>query len=70
MSSPWAGRCRLPRTNRGRPAAGRGTACRRYLGAVPNLPNLKVHQLDEEVVTGVWTDEFDVPHVRVHRILR
>lgn len=42
----------------------------RYLGAVPNLPNLKVHQVDEEVVTGVWTDEFDVPHVRVHRILR
>lgn len=40
----------------------------RLLGTVTTPAGLRVTQIGADFVVGVWTDELDVPHVRVHRI--
>lgn len=40
----------------------------RLLGTVTTPPGLRVTQIGTDFIVGVWTDELDVPHVRVHRI--
>jgi hypothetical protein len=56
------------------PAPGEGTpwdvfdADGRLLGTVTTPAGLRVTQIGADFVAGVWTDEMDVAHVRVHRI--
>ena len=40
----------------------------RLLGTVTVPTDLRVTQIGTDFIVGVWTDELDVPHVRVHRI--
>ncbi|MBW3570189.1 MAG: hypothetical protein KY467_03710 [Gemmatimonadetes bacterium] len=40
----------------------------RLLGTVTTPAGLRVTQIGPDFIVGVWTDELDVPHVRVHRI--
>ncbi|HYR07613.1 MAG TPA: hypothetical protein VEQ60_07585 [Longimicrobium sp.] len=40
----------------------------RWLGTVETPAGLRVTQFGEDFVVGVWSDELDVAHVRVHRI--
>lgn len=42
----------------------------RLLGTVTVPAGLRVTQIGADFVVGVWTDELDVPHVRVHRLHR
>ncbi|HEX2079962.1 MAG TPA: hypothetical protein VHG08_19750 [Longimicrobium sp.] len=40
----------------------------RLLGTVTTPAGLRVTQIGADFVVGIWTDELDVPHVRVHRM--
>ncbi|HEX6370289.1 MAG TPA: hypothetical protein VF006_15320 [Longimicrobium sp.] len=40
----------------------------RLLGTVTTPAGLRVTQIGADFVVGTWSDELDVPHVRVHRI--
>lgn len=41
-----------------------------WLGAVTTPAGLRVEEVGEDYVLGVWTDELDVPHVRLHRLAK
>jgi hypothetical protein len=41
-----------------------------WLGLVTTPARLEVHQVDRDRVVGVWRDENDVEHLRVHRLVR
>jgi hypothetical protein len=42
----------------------------RWLGRVSTPPRLEVYQVSRNRVIGVWRDENDVEHLRVHRLSR
>lgn len=46
------------------------TGAGQYLGAVRNPEGLDWFEVGRDYVLGVWEDEFDVPHVRIHALLR
>jgi hypothetical protein len=42
----------------------------RWLGQVTTPARLEVYQVTRDRVIGVWRDENDVEHLRVHRLSR
>lgn len=42
----------------------------RWLGTVQTPAGLRVEDIDDEVVAGVWVDELEVEHVRLHRLVK
>lgn len=38
--------------------------------ATAELPNVQITEIGTDRVVGVWQDEDDVPHVRVHRLVK
>ncbi len=42
----------------------------RWLGAVATPPGLEIREIGRDHLLGVWEDEFEVEHVRLHRLIR
>lgn len=42
----------------------------RWLGMVTTPPRFEVHQVTRDRLVGIWRDDNDVEHLRVHRLLR
>lgn len=42
----------------------------RAILATAELPNVQITEIGTDRVVGVWRDEDDVPHVRVHRLVK